>query len=667
MARKKQPIAARNLTNPAAQAATFAQREQPDALMWIGLLALLVAVAMMVMLSLEKLWGMALPGCGAGSPCAQAQASEWGKVPIIGWPISYLGLAYFAAVIPAWWLSGRRAASWLQSLLLVGGAISVVYLIVIFSKNMLCPYCLTAHIANLALCGITLVRGSTSVPLSPRALPVAAGVFIGVTAIVGLTSAITRQIIDRANQGKLDESINEMINKEPHQTTTRPTTTTHSTPTIGPLNPPTTTQQVTTTQSSTDTQNASQQNTNSQHVTIEPPVDQKPFTGRYRRGPEPAPIRIVMFFDFQCRDCQRIEAELETLFATRSDISLSPKHFPMNTPCNPAAPNLHNNACWAARAAEAAGILGGNDGFWRMHAWLFKQKGSFTNDELKAALPELGFDVDKFVSVMQGPQTLANIKADIQEGIDLGLYFTPMIFINGVELRGWNVQNAVTRVVDRLTAAGVPSLTAAADHPPTASQKFVDDWREWPRINMPPPSKNWGRGPANAPIRIVVFGDYQEPNTRDLENELNRLTGGREDVSYVFRYFPFNKDCNPAVPANTFPAACVAARAAEAAGMVGGVAGFQQMHAWLFANQANLSEEFIRDNVHTLGLDIEKFMTAWNSPEAAARIAEDINVARRANVNAIPTIFVNERQIPRWRRDNDNILAKVLAEAATEK
>lgn len=695
MARKKQPIAARNLTNPAAQAATFAQRERPDALMWIGLLALLLAAGMMAMLALERLFGMALPGCGAGSPCAQAQGSVWGKVPGIGWPISYLGLAYFTAIMPAWWLSGRRVVTWLRYVILLGGAVSILYLVVIFTKNMLCQYCLTAHVANLLFCGLTLARGGAAVPMSAAALPAALGVFVGMTAVLGITDSITRRAIDQANLRKADESGDEMIRKSLSGSTT--TQSAKLEPSVAPTTqpePPSSSdpsagdQPQATGQAASVTTRAVEQpiaaaTTGGSHSgdaapiaggadsqpAAQPvlPANEKPFTGRYRRGPDPAPIRIVMFFDFQCRDCQRIEAEIESLLATRDDISLSTKHFPMNTPCNPAAPNLHENACWAARAVEAAGIIGGNDAFWKMHAWLFKEKGSFTNEKLRTALPELGFDVDQFVTVMQSEETLRRVKEDIQEGIDLGLYFTPMIFINGVELKGWNAPNAVKRVVDRLTEAKVPPQSVSADRPPTASQKYVDDWREWPRQPIAPPSRNWGRGPSDAAVRIVVFGDYQEPNTRDLQNELTRLIAGRTDVSYVFRHFPFNKDCNPAVGTTRFAAACAAARAAEAAGVVGGVDGYQHMHAWLFANQEKLSEEFIRANVAALGLDADAFLAAWSSPEVAARVAEDVAAARRINVNSLPSLYVNERLVPRWRRENDNVLERIIQEAAAGK
>ena len=38
-----------------------------------------------------------------------------------------------------------------------------------------------------------------------------------------------------------------------------------------------------------------------------------PLQGRWRLGPEDAPIRLVMFTDPQCPDCKRVHGELETI------------------------------------------------------------------------------------------------------------------------------------------------------------------------------------------------------------------------------------------------------------------------------------------------------------------------------------------------------------------
>ena len=92
------------------------------------------------------------------------------------------------------------------------------------------------------------------------------------------------------------------------------------------------------------------------------------------------------------------------------------------------------------------------DAFWQLHYWLFDRRGSFTKTELVGGLRELGYaehQIEEFQRIMQSERTLKLVSADVDEAVLLGLHFTPMIFINGVELKGWNVANAVTGAVFR--------------------------------------------------------------------------------------------------------------------------------------------------------------------------------------------------------------------------
>ena len=70
--------------------------------MLAGAAFLLAASAVVLALSFSRLTGIGLVGCGAGSPCAQAAASPWGRVPLLDWPVSHIGAAYFLALLVAW-------------------------------------------------------------------------------------------------------------------------------------------------------------------------------------------------------------------------------------------------------------------------------------------------------------------------------------------------------------------------------------------------------------------------------------------------------------------------------------------------------------------------------------------------------------------------------------
>src|SRR5690606_14924247 len=145
------------------------------------------------------------------------------------------------------------------------------------------------------------------------------------------------------------------------------------------------------------------------------------FRGRYVHGPEEAAIRVVMFTDYQCPDCNRIESEIEPILKQRDDISLSVMHFPFcrnadgGKICNKYAPrDLHANACRAARAAEAAGIVGGNAAFCDMHFWVFSRSGNFTQAELDQKIGAMGLDREDFLAAMQGDQTLSIVHQDVE-------------------------------------------------------------------------------------------------------------------------------------------------------------------------------------------------------------------------------------------------------------
>jgi protein-disulfide isomerase len=336
---------------------------------------------------------------------------------------------------------------------------------------------------------------------------------------------------------------------------------------------------------------------------------------------------------------------------TRYDnVSFSAKQNPICTACNPYTNrNMHPNACWAARAAEAAGILRGNDGFWQMHHWLFNRGGGFTDAEIIEALPQLGYNSREFLDVMQGEETLRRVKADIDEANGLGLIRTPMIFINGVELKGWMAHNALIKAVDRLAAVNLTARDASQDRPPTAFQKCIADWREEPTTKLPPDTRAWPMGPDRAAVRVVLWGDYQEPFTREADGILRRITASRGDTRYTFRHYPIDQTCNPTATRTLHELACLASRAAEAAGTIGGNDGYWAMHAWLFDNLERLSEQTLHEAADELGIDEGALFAELQAAQVTGAIEEDATAGQTVSLTSVPLIFINQKRVPRWR------------------
>jgi protein-disulfide isomerase/uncharacterized membrane protein len=550
-------------------------------LFWIGLGCVLLAVASSVVLAGKHLQILEAPGCGDGSPCDQAAASVWGKVPLVGWPTSFLGLAYFTALVPAW-IAVRRSAVVprpFRNLIRLGAACSAMFMMVMVVGGYICPYCIAVHLGNFGFLGVVEAAPAATTG-ARRALGWAAAVFIGVTALeLGLQSAVKEEV-----EQQLAESTQQIIETSKDQ-------------------------------------------------------DREPFTGRYRLE--------------QVRD----------ILARRDDVSFSAKHNPICTACNPhTRRNLHPNACWAARAAETAGMLRGPDGYWQMHHWLFDRGGSFTDAEIAAGLGQLGYDAPEFLRIMQGEETLRHVQADIEEASGLGIHRTPMIFINGVELKGWLAPSALIRAVDDLAASNPPPGNAIQDRPPSALEKYLSDWREQPRQALRRGTWAWTMGPDRARVKVVLWGDYQEAYTGEADAILRRVTASRNDTSYTFRHYPLDRKCNPATPKTRHPVACYAARAAEAVGTIAGDDGYWAMHAWLFDHADRLGEQSLREVAAELGIDEGSLFAEMEAPEIKDAIAEDAEAGKAAGLRNVPCIFINEQLVPRWRLDG--ALEAMIEEAA---
>ncbi|RMF82317.1 MAG: hypothetical protein D6744_06160, partial [Planctomycetota bacterium] len=514
----------------------------------VMVVGLLVALASDAALVAESFAAVGLPGCGPDSPCARATASAWGRVPVLNWPTSFLGLAYYLGLLAAIVATRGRVSPGLKWFVRLGVVATIGFIGVALIERLICPYCLGAHTGFLCFAVAAEWAASKTRALSlgaRRGATVALSTFLVATLALFPMRARAVAAAERAAERELAESTARLTSPQTED--------------VAVVAPP---------DEAADGGPVADGSASAPTTAAPPPVvvESEPaspwgpegFTGRYRIGPAKAPIRIVILSDYQCPDCKKIERDVRALLEERDDISFSAKHFPMCTECNPhITRNMHPNACQAARAAEAAGILGGDAAFWQIHHWLFDVGGVFTARTLRAKLDELAFDYNEFLRVMQSDEVLGLIQADIDEGMALGLHFTPMIFINGVELRGWQAPNALRRAVTALARTNPPPLTAAADHPPLAKQKYIEDWRTQPTLRLRDAVEHT-RGPEDARVAVVVFGDYQEENTRRVDAifaELSRSTPMR----YSFRHFPFDADCNPHVRTTRFEGSCRAA------------------------------------------------------------------------------------------------------------
>lgn len=600
-----------------------------------GALLLMAAVFVTGALVASHLNALSLPGCRPGGACEQAAASAWGKVPGTTWPISFVGLAYFLGMLVTWVTSRASGVTApLKLCVRLGVLVSVMYVIVLIVQKHVCWYCIATHASNfLFWIVVESCRVRPGMPAAWRPVGTVAIVFLLGSAALGATERQGKKAEESRQEQQLVESTKEIIEAA--------------------------------------SQPAPVDDAGTTSVTPDAPVEHPwkgGFTGRYRWGPEKARVRIVMITDYQCPDCKRSETDLLKIMNARNDVSVSIKHFPFCKDCNDSvSETLHPNACWAARAAETAGILRGSEGFWEMHKHLFEVGGAFTSEQLDEALNRFGYDKAQFIDIMSGQVTLNLVQQDIQEAVWLGLHYTPMVFLNGKELKGVFAFEALSRAVQEVLAANPEAETAENDQPPPAADKYVSDWRDGPKQLAGDDIRSWPMGVQEAPaLHIVMWGDYEEPNTAMADEIIRKYVAGRKDAQYVFRHYPVNQACNPKSQLTRHPNACRMSQAAEAAGIVYGTEGFWKVHEWLMSHQKEFSDDKLRDAMQNMGFLPEPVFAKMDGPDVADGIRFDCETGKNLGLTAIPCIFVNQRFVPRWYRRDERILERVFEAAIKE-
>jgi protein-disulfide isomerase len=363
-----------------------------------------------------------------------------------------------------------------------------------------------------------------------------------------------------------------------------------------------------------------------------------PLDGDWK-GAADAQVNIVVFSDFQCPFCGRVNPSLERLLKEYpGKVRVYFRHYPLP---------FHSDAPLASQAALAAGAQGK---FWPMHDKLFANQQALKRPDLERYAGELGLDMGKFKQALDAGTFKARVDGDMALGGQVGVSGTPASFINGRAVEGAVPYDQFKTVVeeeiattDKLLAKGTPKA------------KLYDTLLASAPREAPPPPPSAAPAPARAPVptevykvaleraplkggkqpkvTIVEFSEFQCPFcSRALPTVTQILETYKDDVAVAWKHLPLPMH-DRAGPA---------AEAAEAAGEQGK---FWQMHDKMFANQQALDAASLDKYAQEIGLDMGRFKAALASGKFKERIAADSKQAAQFGVTGTPTFFVNGRKI----------------------
>jgi protein-disulfide isomerase len=138
-------------------------------------------------------------------------------------------------------------------------------------------------------------------------------------------------------------------------------------------------------------------------------------------------------------------------------------------------------------------------------------------------------------------------------------------------------------------------------------------------------------GPANAPITIIEFSDYECPYCRKWYDDVfdRLMTEYPGKIRFVYRDFPLISMHPDAVPA------------AEAADCAGEQDDYWKYHDALFSMKYSLGSDAYLQYAADLGLDVDAFKRCVAEHRYADEVQADFNYATNLGINSTPTFFLN--------------------------
>lgn len=361
-------------------------------------------------------------------------------------------------------------------------------------------------------------------------------------------------------------------------------------------------------------------------------------------GSKTALVTLVVFSDFQCPFCARVEPVLTQVREKYGPdkVRIVWKNEPLP---------FHDNAAPAAEVAAGVFALGGNDAFWKMHAKLFANQRELTRDNFLRWAGESGVDAAQLKAGLDAGSWRPKVEADHVEASHAGVNGTPASFVNGVEVSGAQPLAYFQAVIDEELDKAQAKLLEGVPRAALYATVSTDNWKARPKEEEPiaraepepdrtvykvPVGQSPTRGPANALVTIVVFSDFQCPFCKRFEPTLTQVMAKYPDkirVVWKDEPLPFHDHARRA-----------AIFAREARAQKGDV-GFWAAHAKLFELSPALDKADLERAAADLKLDLKKVQAAVKADKFKAALAIDEDLADDVQASGTPHSFINGRRL----------------------
>lgn len=147
------------------------------------------------------------------------------------------------------------------------------------------------------------------------------------------------------------------------------------------------------------------------------------------------------------------------------------------------------------------------------------------------------------------------------------------------------------------------------------------------------------KGPANAKVVLVEFGDFECPSCRQLDTLLRQMLPQYPQVKLVFKDFPLEQ-VHPWAMTAAIAGHCVLQKSEDA---------FWKFHDAVYDSQDLISPENayskLLDLATSAGADADAFKLCMADPQTKNIVQKSIDEGRSMQINSTPTTFVDGRTV----------------------
>lgn len=324
----------------------------------------------------------------------------------------------------------------------------------------------------------------------------------------------------------------------------------------------------------------------------------------YRGNPN-APVTLLEYGEFLCPYCARHAAQTGPLLYEAYIATGKVRHIFRQYLIHPQAQKASEAALCAAQQSAAA--------FWAMHDLLFARMQEWSKAPDATACfaeyaKELGLDIETFVACLESGEKAAQVQAETEQGLDMGVTSIPAFFINDWFLSGAKPFATFQQVIEAAlrNEHPVPTPVPFASNPERPGYTYSGD------ITL---------GASEASLLLLEFVDFASEANYHYFLETwpkvkKRVDSGKLRV--IIKHFPATDQASEA------------AAATECAGMQGT---FWPMHDLLFQRQQEWSQAddlsaLLKGYAAELGLEAGAFSACLAKGQTKTKVEQDVMIAQ---------------------------------------